>query len=296
MGEAGDEGGGEQLSLPGLGDVGRPRPLVLSASRRTDLPRFYPDELIARVRRAGLARAERFAGLVLWTRHPAALLEAPLRTFLSGEIENVIVNLTVTGLGGTHIEPKVPTTEASLACIGPLIELLGGEPERLRWRFDPLLYQRNGLDDFRRIADVMAEHRVPTTTISFPATMSLGGSLIPRYRRAGIEPWPGIAAKVGFARALVGEARARGLRLLACCQPKVVARVEGLEAAACIPADLLESLHPRSDAFFWAGGKDPRQRRHCNCMPSVDIGDYASDRCHSGCVYCYSKAGGSELE
>ncbi len=282
----------EQLALPGA-DEGPARArltLVLSASRRTDLPGFYPDRLAARVR-ARLDRAGRpLYGLVLWTRFPAALLEEPLRSLLEREVRNVAVNLTITGLGGSRLEPGAPATEAAVCAALEALDLLSGQPARLRWRFDPLLFGLNGLEAFERIARPLAAAGVPTVTVSFPSSMSLAGPLGPRYAAAGIEPWPGIAAKAGFAAALVDRASALGLRVLACCQPKVVARVPGLEGAQCIPREVLAALHPRAEPFPEA--RDRSQRRHCACLPSLDIGDYAEDPCGSGCAYCYSRAGG----
>lgn len=254
------------------------------------MPGFHAEALVERLRRRLDRLGEPLYGLVLWTRHPAALLSPPLRAVLETEVDNVVLNLTITGLGATELEPGVPATAEVLAPLAEVIELLRGEPGRLRWRFDPLIYRRNGLELFRQLAAPMADLGVPTVTVSFPSSMSLAGSLLPRYRAAGIEPWPGIAAKVAFATELVAGARERGLRALACCQPKVTGRVEGLERAQCIPLEVLTELHPRGLPF--ERRKDASQRRHCACPPSEDIGDYDLDRCRSGCAYCYSRAGG----
>lgn len=280
----------EQLALPGAEPRPGKPPLVISASRRTDLPGFYPDRLVDRVK-ADLDRGGApLYGLVLWTRFPAALLGDPLRSLLEREVRNVVVNLTVTGLGGSRLEPRAPRTDEAVRAGIEAIDLLGGEPARLRWRFDPLLYGRNGLDVFDRIAGPFAAASVPTVTVSFPSAMSLAGPLGPRYAAAGIEPWPGIAAKAAFAAGLAERARDHGLRVLACCQPKVLARVPAIEGAQCIPREVLEAFHPEAAPFPEA--RDRTQRRHCACLPSLDIGRYDEDLCGSGCAYCYSRAGG----
>lgn len=280
-----------QASLPGLqGEPARrPAPLIVSASRRTDLPGYHAQLLADRVRRVADDQRRSLYGLVLWTRYPAALLRPPLRPLLEGEVENVVVNLTVTGLGGSRLEPNVPATGDAIAAAVELVGLLG-EPARLRWRFDPLLHGLSTFELFESLAGPLAAVGVPTVTVSFPATMSLKGPLSPQYAAAGIAPWPGHAAKVGHARELLGRARAHGLRLLACCQPKIVRDVPGVEPAQCIPREVLEQLC--QDGIPFPSRRDHTQRKHCQCLPSLDIGDYATDRCGSGCAYCYSRAGG----
>jgi hypothetical protein len=282
---------GRQLPLPGepFGVRGPRAPRIVSASRRTDLPGTYPDRLAARVRQRIEKWGEPPYGMVVWTRYPAALLVEPLRGLLEREVPNVAVNLTITGLGGTPIEPRVPRTAAALAAALEVVDLLG-DPARLRWRYDPLLRGHASEDLLVRIGAPLAARGVPTVTASFPSTMSLKGPLGPQYAAAGIDPWPDLRAKVAFATRLRDRARELGLRLLWCCQPKILRDVPGTEPAQCIPLEVLERLHPGGLPFPVA--KDRSQRRHCTCPPSEDIGDYALDRCRSGCAYCYSRAGG----
>ena len=62
---------------------------ILSASRMCDMPKYYPDDII----RECLARVDKGVAvhtLVLWTKHPAALLSGPLHGFLSGLIKDGI--------------------------------------------------------------------------------------------------------------------------------------------------------------------------------------------------------------
>jgi hypothetical protein len=74
----------------------------------------------------------------------------------------------------------------------------------------------------------------------------------------------------------------------------VVERLAGeVGPASCIDAELASALHP--GGLDLAAGKDPAQRRHCRCAPSLDVGDYAAHACRTGCAYCYSKAGGPDV-
>ncbi len=268
-------------------EAGEPPRRIISASRRTDLPGYHAAECAARLRRL----RKPVHSVFFWTRYPAALVgPGPLADLLRSGIENPFVHLTVTGLGGTALEPKVPPTATVLALLEPLIAALRGQAERLLWRYDPVLLERMDLRGYAELCQQMGSLGVRRCIISFPALMSLKGSLQPAYARHGLSR-PGIEAKVGHALRLAELAARHGIAVQACCQPKVVARCGGaLGEAACIDAALAARLHPRGIPLPL--GRDPSQRRSCNCALSHDIGDYA-DLCGSGCAYCYSRAGGS---
>jgi hypothetical protein len=271
--------------------MGTGRPLILSASRRTDLPGFHAAACAARIRgRIARLRTRELYGVVFWTKHVEPFLAGgPLHRLVRDELANPLVNLTITGLGGGPLEPGSPPTGDVLAALPALVAAFHGEAWRIRWRFDPLLRGHSSLDTFGRIAKVVAGLGIESCTFSFPAYRSLKGDLSPQFEAAGIPRWRPEAQR-RFVGALAVEARARGLGLLSCAQPANLALHPYVEAAQCIPADLLERGHPDHRPLERA--RDFSQRTHCNCVPSDDIGDYERDRCGGGCVYCYSKAGG----
>jgi hypothetical protein len=55
--------------------------IVLSASRMTDMPKFYPNELINEVE-ARLKKGLNIHTLVLWSKHPDSLLNNQLKEYL----------------------------------------------------------------------------------------------------------------------------------------------------------------------------------------------------------------------
>jgi hypothetical protein len=259
---------------------------IISASRRTDLPGYHAAECAARLRRL----RKPVHTVYFWTRYPAALCgPGPLGELLREGIESAIVHLTLTGLGGSRLEPNVPATSQTLAQLDPLIEALGGDPRRVIWRYDPVLLEVMRLEEFEALAAEFGGRGVETCVISFPAHLSLKGPLDPHYRRFGIARH-GRKQKLEHALRLAEVARRHGLSLQGCCQPWLVQDSGGrVPAAACISAELAARLHPRGLPLDLP--KDPSQRRHCQCVKSDDIGRY-SDRCGSGCIYCYSQAGG----
>jgi hypothetical protein len=263
-------------------------PLVLSASRRTDLPGFHAETCAARIRgRVARLRTRPLFGVVFWTRHLAPFLPGgALHGLVRRELANPIVNLTITGLGGSRLEPATPRLDAALAALPALVDAFHAEPWRVRWRFDPILADHSRLDDFARIAAAMAALGVPTCTFSFPAYRSLRGDLTPQFEAAGIRRWRE-EEKPGFVRAMAEIARPLGVALLSCAQPENLALCPYVAAAQCVPADVLSRGHP--DGAACGLGRDRSQRTHCLCVESEEIGRY-DDLCRGGCAYCYSKA------
>lgn len=266
--------------------------VILSASRRTDLPGWHARRLAERLSNTldTLGR-DGIYGVVFWTRFPAALLDEPLRGLIERDLPATVVNLTLTGLGGTRLEPGGPPTDDVLAVLPELVELIGG-PDRLRWRFDPLIYGRSTHRGFAYLAERFAALRVPTCTFSFPSARSLRGDMFARYERLGVPRWPDVASRRGFVTGMARIAGPLGIQLLCCSQPGVLPFDPSVRPAQCIPLDVLAAAHPAETVG--PTGKDQSQRRHCTCPPSIDLGNYRTDRCRSGCLYCYSVAGGPD--
>jgi len=264
-------------------------PAIVSASRRTDLPGWHADWLAQRL--------DRFRrppdALFLWTKHPGRLVERSALRATVAALPNVLVHLTITGLGGTRFEPRAPGWEEAAGAVPELVRVLGGDGRRVLWRFDPVLPAVSSRETFVRLAERLAGAGVRRCIASFLSSLSLKGSLLPQYARFGLAP-SSIAEKVDWAGALAEAAGGAGLELRLCCQPKVIERLNGAaEPAACIDAELATALHPLGVAV--PGGRDVSQRRHCRCAPSTDLGDYGAHPCRTGCAYCYSKAGGPDV-
>ena len=84
-----------------------------------------------------------------------------------------------------------------------------------------------------------------------------------------------------MAAEIAAIAAENGMRTAACSEP-VDLRSCGVDPAKCVDAERLgriggNTLRP---------ARDPNQRKHCGCAPSVDIGAY--NTCPNGCIYCYA--------
>lgn len=271
-------------------------PQVVTASRRTDLPGRYP-EWLARVLNAGeVLVSQPYSGrkrqvdlspdqvhtIVLLSKDFGPLLadQGGLRTALE-RYEQVCAQFTITGLGGSWLEPGVPRPEEALVQLRPLAAWLG--EGRLTVRFDPIVHWiedgqvTSNLPQADLVLSACAEAGVRDVRLSF-------ATIYAKMKRRGVQ-WhdPSPEEKLALAGDLVQRARALGVTLRGCCQPDLAAA--GVAPAGCVDGVQLARLHPRG--LPAPTGRDRGQRSACLCTPSVDIGSYDMP-CPNSCLYCYA--------
>lgn len=262
--------------------------MILSVSRRTDVPRYYMDWFLARleagfvlvrnpmnhgqVSRVGLGR-EAVDCIAFWTKDPGPLLAR--REALAGY--PYFVQFTLNPYGGD--------IERGLAEKGLLLERfrrLAGEigPGRTLWRYSPVLRGRgHGEDSHLRDFESFAKTLAGCTYRCRVSFLDVYKKIAPTLRSMDIAPFEGetqqrLAGEFTVIGATYGikvdgcgnlDLSALGWEKGGCISPQMVAQATGLAAPS---------------------GKDPGQPSHCACIPTVDIGSYNS--CPHGCVYCYA--------
>ena len=252
---------------------------VISASRRTELLAHYPDDLAARLRKIGPRNVHT---VVVWTKDPRNLLEhEALRAVLS-EVGQVFLHWTITGLGGTFLEPNVPLPKAQLALLEDVVASLG-DPRRMHWRFDPLVSaRRNGervsnvdVGRFRSLAEPIARAGVSVVHTSF---VTMYRKVIRRLAGEGVEFDEYEMGERGDHLAQLADAAGDlGMELVTCCEP-------GVPMQRCIDGDLLRELHPTHEPCRTDRARG--QRELCGCTASLDVGRYLP--CPNRCLYCYA--------
>ncbi|MDR3211215.1 MAG: DUF1848 domain-containing protein [Planctomycetota bacterium] len=255
--------------------------MLYSASRRTDLPAFYPMEIVGKVR-----RSRKLEGIVFWTKDirnftthlelSAIIREAP-----------AIIQFTCTGLGGSQWEPRVPPLDIQLDALATLATRL--PPAAIRWRFDPIIPTPDWRERFLQVKEkltvVLGKSGLDGVTVSF-----VDPYLKARVRvaAAGLA-WPEVKPEdkretLAFLASSFGERKKEGPKpLRLCCEAEFLDQ-PGVEAAACVDRRLLERLYNLKAGEV---KKDPGQRRDCTCSSATDIGSYALP-CQHGCLYCYA--------
>lgn len=272
--------------------------MIISASRRTDLPALYAEWFAERIR-AGYCtvpnpmnskqvarvslRPEDVDAIVFWSRHPRPLF--PLLPELDRLGYRYCFLYTITGYG-RPVEAHGPPLQRSLQTF---VELAAKRPlGSVIWRYDPILLgpafaADAHLERFERIAKALAgstRHVVVSFAEVYRKTERRLGALYaweqeiwrqPAERPEGRELLAGLAA----------IAKRYGLGIAACAQQQCYEQL-GVTKNKCIDNRLLGELFGGT----WETRKDQGQRPLCGCIPSKDIG--IPDTCTLGCSYCYA--------
>lgn len=266
--------------------------MIVSASRRTDIPALYLPWLNRRLQegfclvrnphnphsisRVDL-RPEAVDGMVLWTKNPIPLLQLP------PALARIpfYIQCTVTAYG-QDLEPGLPPKPEILAAFRELAARLG--PARLVWRYDPILFSAAySLETHvARFADLAAQLEGCTDAciVSFLDSYRCTARA---ERDLGLyRPAPESAQ--ALLRRLVPIARAHGMSVQACAEAADLSAL-GVERAHCVDPARFARLTGEALRV----PRDRSQRPACGCAASVDIGAY--DSCLHGCAYCYANHG-----
>ena len=258
--------------------------MLISASRRTDIPAFYADWFINRlnagyclvknpynptqIRRVSLL-PEDVNGIVLWTKNATPLL--PKLSAL--EPFSYYFQYSVTSY---HAEIESRLSDKRNVIIPAFIEiakLIGAES--VIWRYDPIVITPRydfeyHVGAFTRLCELLAGS-TNKCVISFVISYK---SVAKSLREVGnIEV--SIEEKLRLAESLLQIANAHGITLCACCESAELYEI-GVSPITCVDSAMFGKSLP----------KDKNQREGCNCAVSVDIGAYNS--CMNGCRYCYA--------
>ncbi len=264
--------------------------MLLSVSRRTDIPQYYAPWFFGRLRegyvlvrnprnphqlsRVSLDPAS-VEGIVFWTKNPLPMLERleELRGY------PYYFQFTLTPYGRDVERALPPKGKVLVPAFQRLSRAIG--PRRVLWRYDPIFFTDRYTPEyhlcyFERLAKLLAPY-TERCTFSFldeyPHTAT---------KMAGLAPRPPLPAqRLGLAGKLARIAKQYGLQLCACAEEEDFSAL-GIAPARCVDPELLGQLM----GCPLQAKKDPRQRPACGCAESVDIGEY--DTCPGGCRYCYA--------
>ncbi|MCL4236709.1 MAG: DUF1848 family protein [Anaerolineae bacterium] len=266
-------------------------PIIISASRRTDVPAFYMPWLMARLR-AGSAtypnpfnkqpcqvslRPDDVHSIVFWSKSFRPFL--PHMDALDSAGYHYVCHYTITGAPRT-LEPRVPDWRVNLEVFRALAGRIG--PRRVLWRFDPIVLT-DTLDAAYYAArfEMLARALTGYTERCYFSFATYYAKAARRLAAAGVAfRDPPLDERLALVRTLTEMATACGITLLACCQPELA--VGNVRAESCVDAGLLAELFP--DRPLHAEARPTRPG--CGCAASRDIGVY--DTCLFGCRYCYA--------
>jgi len=292
-------------------------PLIISASRSTDIPAFYGQWFLNRLNAGYVKWINPWSGkstyvsfentrvIVFWTKNPAPLI--PLLHEIDKRKINYYFQFTVNDYETEKLEPGIPPLDERLETFARLSDMIG--PARVLWRFDPLLLtDALGPEELGmricRIGKTLGR-KTGRCTISFIACYKKVAS---NLARSGIRMriWDAESRSVVL-KAIAGMSRESGISCVSCADENDRS-VVGILPGRCIDGNLIirEFGHDEkvSDFFGYVRTypsavdhqedsigkdfKDRGQRRACGCCVSKDIGSY--NTCGHQCVYCYANS------
>ncbi len=280
--------------------------MVLSASRRTDIPAFYMPWFMKSIDQGHFdvinpynqrtfqvpAAVERVHSIVFWSKNFSPFLRHRYGDTLMQRGYRLFFNFTI-NTPHRLLEPGVPPLKDRLDQLAALSDIVG--PQCIQWRFDPICFFKDGagqesdnLDAFEAIAQRAAELGITTCITSF----------VDHYRKVRRRMLahsdltfvdPPMQRRVETVARLSRKSTQLGIALKLCCEKAVLAALpEDVEvtAASCIPGEKLFELYGLGISL----AKDRGQRREagCACNVSKDIGSYALHPCRHNCLFCYA--------
>lgn len=265
--------------------------MILSASRRTDIPGFYSEWFINRLRegyvltrnpmnRTQVSRIilspEHIDCIVFWTKDPMNMMDR------LSDIETMgypyYFQFTITPYG-RELERNLREKKDIITTFWQLSERIG--KDRVIWRYDPILLNNELTMEYHleRFAYLCRQLHGYTNicTISFVDIYSKLSRPVRENVIQAITEEQMHRIAVQFSAIAVGH----GIELRACCEAADLTG-DGIQPAACIDRAMVERICGHAVSVK----KDKNQRPGCGCVQSVDIGAY--NTCRNGCIYCYA--------
>ena len=264
--------------------------MILSVSRRTDIPNYYFDWFCNRLREGWLyvrnpmnerqvsrieLMPETVDCIVFWTKNPAAMMN---KLSLLDPYP-YYVQFTLTGYG-RDVEPGLPDKRSVLLPRFRQLSRAIGK-KRVIWRDDPILFtpvytSSYHLKAFAEIAGEL-EGYTETAVISF---VDMYSKIRKNMKALQLRELPE-QELMEFAGRLADIAKMHGITVRSCAEALDL-EAAGIRHGSCIDPRLIEEI---------AGcriltAKDKNQRKECGCAESVEIGAY--NTCKNGCLYCYA--------
>lgn len=272
--------------------------MILSVSRRTDIPNYYSDWFIARIKEGFLyvrnpmnahqisridLSPEVVDCIVFWTKNPANMIEKleDLKKYM------YYFQFTLTGYG-RDVEPNLPNKrEELIPTFKRLSEKIG--KERVIWRYDPILISKRytmnyHLQAFEEIADNLADYteRVVISFVDFYSKTKRNAREL-GIRQITDEEMFEVAGKMA-------QIASKYNLIIETCAEQINLHDIGIQHGSCIDKKLIERLL----GCKLIAKKDKNQRAGCGCIESVEVGTY--NTCLSGCKYCYANFNDRRVE
>lgn len=264
--------------------------MIISASRRTDIPAFYAEWFVNRLQEG-----------FVYIKNPMnakQISKVPLNTevvdcivFWTKNVQPMIRQLdTIDSMGypyyfqfsitpyGSQVEKHLINKDEIIKGFKILSDRIG--KQRVIWRYDPVIINDSypveyHLDAFHKLCGSLRDY-TNKCIFSYVDLYTKGRGCAKKIEISQVSYENMHRIAQGFSEI------AKNNIMLETCAEEINLKQYGIGQAACIDKKVIEdiigySIHAR---------KDQNQREQCNCIASIDVGAY--DSCPHGCTYCYA--------
>ena len=296
-------------------------PVIVSASRATDIPAFYANWFFHRLKKGYLKWKNPFNGkfsyisfaktrvIVFWSKNPKPIFKH--LEYLDKIGINYYFHYTLNDYVQEGLERNLGSVDARIETFIKLSEKIG--KEKLIWRFDPyILTETSDVDELLKRTEYIGNklHKYTNKLVFSFADIDTYKKVQNNMRKEAV-------SYIEFTDLNMNEL-AKGLMKLnkkwnleiATCSEKIDLQKYGIVHNKCIDDDLMvklfsddkelmkyigHELQSVQTSFFddkedkrykYKLKKDKGQRALCGCIVSKDIGQY--NTCSHECVYCYA--------
>ena len=280
--------------------------IVISASRRTDIPAFYLNWFMAQIEKGVFevvnpynrkvstvpATPDTVHTIVFWSKNFGPFIQRDAGRKLSKMGYNLFFNFTVNSKSSL-LEPRVPSLSSRLQQLRDLCLTFGSQT--VIWRFDPICFFKTGqdviednLDDFSKISTWASRCGVTRCITSFMdhyPKIQKRLSSIPGFSFVD----PERDKKIEILQKMEKALSEKNIDLYTCCEKEVMDALpssSNIHQSSCIPSDFLVEIFGGSLNLKKDAGQ--RIKHGCGCRVSVDIGSYALHPCYHNCLFCYA--------
>lgn len=272
--------------------------MIISASRRTDIPAFYAEWFMNRIRagycavpnpfsRAQVSRVsllpEDVEVIIFWSRNPRPLFiwldELDRRGYRYYFQYTVMDN-------PRSLDLKSPPVEAAIRTFQELALRVGAD--RVIWRYDPIVFSDETgpafhLKRYKQIAEALAGSTC-RSVISIMDIYAKARSRLNQLSFAGVHLKGAQQTNEAIEElipGLVQIASDANMEIVSCAEEFNLGQF-GVRPGKCVDDEYIRRVF----GIEVTPKKDPSQRKECGCVVSKDIGMY--DSCLFGCQYCYA--------
>ena len=293
-------------------------PVIISASRSTDIPAFYADWFVERWQKGYIQWKNPFNGVplyvsfnkaravVFWSKNPEPMIKH--LPFLKKYVKNFYFQFTLNDYENEGYEGKLPSVNERINTFIELSNQIG--KDHIIWRFDPMILTdtinvNTLLKRIKRIGDELQNY-TKKLVFSF-ADISIYAKVASNLKKEKIVYQEfTIETMHDFAAGLQELNKSWKLEIGTCAE-KIPLEQYGIKDNKCVDDDLMIKLFSHDQKLMDFLGvkvhqtdlfnpptverinknyKDKGQRELCGCTFSKDIGQY--NTCPHECVYCYA--------